>query len=187
MGVCIRWRYWASYSFDVQSTHRKSRFSEHSRSEAPKTASWLVASSGFAENRFISACFFRRRLPRFLSFSHVDAHSVCIDIYSAWKSLFLYSFIFWRDLKCGVNWVVGIICRVFFNRFVSWFAGKVAVAPVLFCRDSSKPTFTTQIKELQRHCTLSSETWSWCQGIFVSFANHFKHLFLHSRTAKILN
>lgn len=159
MGVCIRWRYWASYSFDVQSAHRKSHFSEHSRSEAPKTASWLTASSVFAENRFVSAFFFfRHRLPRFLSFSfsHMDAH-FCLH----WHLLFmaiplpiqLHFFKRpWMWYKSGSGYYVH---RVFFNRFVSWFAGKVTVAPVWSCQVSSKPTCTTQIKELQRHFMFS--------------------------------
>lgn len=157
MGVCIRWRYWASYSFDVQSTHRRSHFTEHSRSEAPKTASWLIASSVFAENRFISACSFRCRLPRFLSFSfsRMDAH-FCLHRHLLCMATLVP--IQLNRLKRPRMWcksASGYYMQGVFNRFVSWFAGKVAVARVSSCQVSSKPTFTTQIKELQMHCMLS--------------------------------
>lgn len=41
-----------------------------------------------------------------LTWMHISA---CIDIYSSWQSLFLYSCIFLRDLGCGINRVVAIM------------------------------------------------------------------------------
>lgn len=135
VGVCITWRYWVSYSFDVQSTHRKSCFSEHSRSEAPRqllgselqvflqgTGLYQLSLLGTGSQDFFPSLS--------LAWVHISA---CPNIYSACKSLFLHSFIFWRDLKCGVNQVVGVTCRVFFNQFLGWFVGKGAFAPVWSC------------------------------------------------------
>lgn len=135
VGVCITWRYWVSYSFDVQSTHRKSRFSEHSRSEAPRQLLGSELQSVSAGTRFVSAFFLGLRHPRFasFSFSHMDGH-FCLPQHSVWKSLFLHSFIFRRDIECGVNQVVGVTSRAFFNWYLGWFVGKGAFASIWSCQ-----------------------------------------------------
>lgn len=185
MGVCIRWRYWASYSFDVQSTHRKSHFSEHSRSEAPQTASWLVASSVFTEKRFMSAFFFRPRLQKCLSLTWIRI-SVYVDICSVLQSLFLFSVTVWRDLEYGVN---GVVLHPGCSLVVS--SVGLQRRSLLLPPDPGRflPNPPSQLR--QRRCRgtarFPKETWSWCQGIFLPSANLFKHLFLHSRAAKILN
>lgn len=138
----------------MHSSHRKSHFSACSRSEAPKTASWLTAPSGFAENRFISTFFFRRRLPRSLSFL-LSHGCTFLPAFTPRQSFFIESLTVWRDLGCGVNQVVGTRGRVFFRGAISRCAGKVAVAPPWSWQVPSKLTFTTLVKDLQRHCLLS--------------------------------
>lgn len=141
VGVCITWRYWASYSFDVQSTLRKSCFSEHSRSEAPRqllgselqvflqgTGLYQLSFSGPGSQDFFPSLS--------LTWVHISA---CPDIYSSWKSLFIHRSIFWRDLECGINRVVGVTCRVLLNRFLGWFVGKAAFVPVWSCQIFPNP------------------------------------------------
>lgn len=137
VGVCITWRCWESYSFDVQSAHRKSRFSEHSRSEAPRQllgselqvflqgpGLYQLSVSGTGSQDFLPSLS--------LTWMHVSAQPRTLQGIKK-KPLFLHSFIFWRDLEHGVNGVVGVICRVLFNQLLGWFVGKGAL---------SKPTFT---------------------------------------------
>jgi len=95
--------------------------------------------------------FFRRRLPRCLSFSfsHVDArfclhwHLLCMEAPLPTQLHFLQRPRMWCESGSGCDLQ---------RSSVSWFAGRVAVAPVWSSQVSSKPTFTTQIKESQRHC-----------------------------------